>query len=60
MVTSSIIFGVFYLKDSDKELRRVGINRDEGRRSQSRIQNEAEQILQLELRKKLEEDQKVK
>lgn len=52
--------GVFYLKKVDFDTRRQGITRDEGRRSQSRIENELEQNQMIQLRKELEKDQKVK
>jgi hypothetical protein len=57
--TTVTIGTVFYIKDLDLETRRVGINRDQDRRSQQRIMNELEHIQQQELQKSLEKEQKV-
>lgn len=50
--TASTIAIVFGLKEMDFNARRVGLVRDDAKRSQRRLENEAEQLLQFELTKK--------
>ncbi|KAJ3325186.1 hypothetical protein HDV06_004976 [Boothiomyces sp. JEL0866] len=57
--TTSTIGLVFWLKDSEEQARRVGLNKMAQERSKQRIENEAELLYQEELRKKLEKDQAV-
>ncbi|KAJ3304267.1 hypothetical protein HDV03_003004 [Kappamyces sp. JEL0829] len=51
---------VFYLKDKDFKARRAGIERDDRKRSQQRIENEAEAMQQEQLRLKYLETQSVR
>ncbi|EGF76491.1 hypothetical protein BATDEDRAFT_92665 [Batrachochytrium dendrobatidis JAM81] len=53
------VFGVHYMQELDVKTRRVGILRDDVRRSDKRIENELEMMKQEELRKQLEKNQSV-
>eukprot|EP00842_Homolaphlyctis_polyrhiza_P001657 jgi/Hompol1/2492/HPOL_002927-RA len=53
------ILGVHYMQELDLKTRRVGVVRDDARRSAKRIENELEAKRQEELRKMLESDQTV-
>ncbi|KAL2912379.1 hypothetical protein HK105_208153 [Polyrhizophydium stewartii] len=56
---AATIVGVHVLKTVEAQWRRVGIERDDQRRSAKRLENEAEMLRMQELRRALEQDQAV-
>ncbi|KAH6570456.1 hypothetical protein BASA50_000232 [Batrachochytrium salamandrivorans] len=59
LFATGCILGVHYMQELDVKTRRVGIERDDARRSDKRIENELEMLRQEELRRQLEQSQVV-